>query len=79
MPNKNVFKELLKAGIPVDKSGYCKYATLENDEVVILLLEVLSSFKIESKHPIPIANFVVCKPNFQKIKQTIFNLTITNP
>lgn len=47
MPNKNVFKELLKAGIPVDKSGYCKYATLENDEVVIFLLEVLSSFKIE--------------------------------
>lgn len=31
MPNKNVFKELHKAGISEDKSGYCKYDTLEND------------------------------------------------
>ncbi|MBS4040184.1 MAG: hypothetical protein KGZ81_06245 [Flavobacteriales bacterium] len=73
MPNKNVFNELLKAGIPVDKSAYCKFDTLENEEDVTLLLEVLSSVKNrEGENPILTANFVVANPDFQKIKASKF-------
>lgn len=80
MPNKDVFNELLKAGIPVDKSAYCQFDSLENDEDVTSLLEVLSSVKNrEGKNPILTLNFVVANPDFQKIKANNFQHYYNEP
>lgn len=73
IPNTKVFNKLLNSGIPVDKSAYCKYDTLESEEDVSFLLEVLSSVKNkEGKNLILTANFVVANPDFQKIKADNF-------
>lgn len=80
MPNKYVFKELLKAGIPVDKSAYCKFDTLESEEDVSFFLEVLSSVKNrEGKNPILTANFVAANPDFHKIKANNFQRYYNEP
>ena len=80
MPNKNVFNELIKAGVPVDKSAYCKFDSLENEEDVSLFLNVLSSVKNrEGKNPILTANFVVANPDFQKIKANKFKRYYNEP
>ncbi len=80
MPNKYVFNKLLKAGIPVDKSTYCKFDSLENEEDVTLLFDVLSSVKNrEGYNPILTANFVVANPDFQKIKANNFQHYYNEP
>ena len=73
MPNNRVFNKLLKAGIPVDKSAYCKFDSLENEEDVTLLFDVISSVKNrEGNNPILTANFVVANPDFEKIEASNF-------
>jgi hypothetical protein len=80
MPNKNVFNKLLNSGIPVDKSAYCKFDTLESEEDVSFLLEVLSCVKNrEGQNPILTANFVVANPDFHKIKANNFQYYYNEP
>lgn len=80
MPNKNVYNKLLNSGIPVDKSAYCKFDTLESEGDVSFLLEVLSSVKnTDGKKPILTANFVVANPDFQKIKASKFEQYFNEP
>lgn len=80
MPNKNVFNELLKTGIPVDKSAYCKFDTIENDEDITMLLEVLSSVKNrDGINPILTANFVTANPDFEKIRSSNFTNYFSEP
>jgi len=45
VPSKQVYDILLQKGIPVDRSAYCKYDTLESSEDVTLLAEVLGKYK----------------------------------
>ena len=73
MPNKNVFNELLKTGIPVDKSAYCKFDALESNQDVENLLEVLSTVKNrEGQNPVITTNFVSANPDFKRINESNF-------
>jgi hypothetical protein len=68
MPNKKVYETLLKKGIPVDKSAYCKYDTLESGEDVTLLAEVFGKYKNKQGFsPKLTMNFVSANPDFHKI------------
>jgi hypothetical protein len=70
MPNKYVFNRLLQSGIPVDKSAYCVFDCLEDEEDLIFILDVLNSVKNrDGNSPILTANFVVANPDFQRIEQ----------
>lgn len=80
MPNNKVFNELKKAGIQVQNSAYCKFDTLEDEEDVTLLLEVLYSVNNRDRNnPILTTNFVVANPDFQKIKASNFEHYFTEP
>lgn len=74
MPSVKVFDKLKNAGIPVEKSAYCKFDSLESNTDLEMLFEVLTSFKDEhGNHPIITANTVVANPDFEKIKASGFN------
>ena len=73
MPSKLVYKKLLKSGIAVDKSPYCRYDGLENDDDISLLFDILNSYKDKNEnHPVITANTVIANPNFDKIKESNF-------
>lgn len=74
MPSKEVYEQLLKAGIRVDKCHYCSNDSIASEEDLSLLFEVLNSFKdINGKPAVITANAVVANPDFQKIKENGFN------
>ncbi|MFN4083088.1 MAG: hypothetical protein ACK4K9_05595 [Bacteroidia bacterium] len=74
MPNVSTYFALLNKGIPVDKSLYCKYDTLESNKDVEDLIDVLLSVKnANGEHPVFTANFVSANPDFDKIRQDKFN------
>lgn len=74
MPGNREYNFLYKAGIPVDKSKYCKYDKIESDDDVSKLLDVLSSVKSNNgESPILTANFVTANPDFDKIRKNSFN------
>ncbi len=73
MPSLNTYYALLKNNIPVDKSVYCKYDTLELNEDIQFLSEELHSFGNKNIHkPIFTLNFVSGNPDFLKIKEAQF-------
>lgn len=74
MPSKDVYEQLLKAGIRVDKCHYCSNDSIASEDDLSLLFEVLNSFKdINDKPAIITANAVVANPDFPKIKKTGFS------
>ncbi len=74
MPSVDVFDKLKNAGIPVEKSAYCKFDSLESNTDLEMLFEVLLKFKDKhGNHPIITANTVVSNPDFEKIKESEFN------
>ncbi len=74
MPSLTVFNRLKDAGIPVEKSAYCKFDSLESNKDLELLFEVLLKYKDQNgNHPVITANTVVANPNFEKIKESKFN------
>jgi hypothetical protein len=74
MPSTQVFSKLKDRGIPVDKSPYCRFDSLESNTDLEYLFEILTKFKdINGNHPIITANTVVGNPDFEKIKQSQFN------
>lgn len=73
MPSKEVFNDLLAQGIPVDKSYFTKYDSLESREDLEQLFTLLQSFKDKNgNHPSITANSVVANPDFHKIKASDF-------
>lgn len=71
MPSEEVFKNLSKSGIPVEKSPYCKFDSLESNSDLEILFEVLTSHKdFKGNHPIITANTVVANPDFEKIEES---------
>lgn len=80
MPSKEVFNTLKKQGIPVEKSPYCKFDSLESNEDLEALFEVLTSFKdINGSHPIITANTVVANPDFEKIEESSYKKYFYEP
>ena len=73
MPNREAYEILLKSGISVDKSPYCKYDNLCSPEDLQLLFETLRKYKdANGNHPVITANAVVTNPDFEKIKASNF-------
>jgi hypothetical protein len=83
MPSFDAFEELIKLGIPVEKSVYGKYDGLEKDSDILSLLETCD--RIERKYhkrPVLTLNFVTSNPDFQRIAnsefESYFSEEITN-
>ena len=73
MPSNEVYDELKKNGIAVDKSPYCKFDSLESNTDMLQLFELLGSFRdFKGNHPVITANTVVANPDFEKIKKSSF-------
>jgi hypothetical protein len=73
MPSKEVYEKLLNAGIRVDKCPYNRYDSLESEEDLIALSDVLIKFKDQyGNHPVFTTNFIVANPDFEKIKSSDF-------
>jgi hypothetical protein len=71
MPSKEVYLDLVKQGIPVDKNYFVKNDCLESQEDLECLFKVLSSYKDKNgNHPVITANALVANPDFDKIKES---------
>jgi hypothetical protein len=69
MPDQVTFNKLLNAGIPVDKSIYCKFDGLERNNDIELLYDVFD--EVEHKHKKKVVftfNCVSANPNFIQMK-----------
>ena len=70
MPSKESYAAFLDRGFNISESDYNRLDTLESNEDLLLLFEVLSRHKDSmGKHPIITANVVVGNPDFDKIRQ----------
>lgn len=74
------FDRMLKAGMPVDKSHYNLYDSLESNEDLLALMETLSKFTDKTgRHPVFTGVNVVANPDFEKIKQNDFSKYVYEP
>ncbi len=74
MPSKTVYEKCLTAGYRVDANPYERYDSLESEEDLEILFEVLRSYKNnKGNHPIITANCVVANPDFEKIRSSFFS------
>jgi hypothetical protein len=73
MPSKNIYSQLLNAGISVNQCHYNKYDSMASKTDMGFLFELLSKFKDKNNNPVIItANAVVANPDFEKIKKSGF-------
>ncbi len=73
MPSREVFEQLLREGIPVDKDPYCRYDRLATKNDLENLFEVLASVKDKNgQTAVLTANAVVANPVFEKIAASGF-------
>jgi hypothetical protein len=73
MPNKEVYNQLLSQGLPVDRSRYSKFDTLESQTDLERLFETLTKVKDQNGNAATLtANYLVANPDFDKIKQDDF-------
>ncbi len=74
MPSKETYQSLLKSGIKVDKCPYNRYDSLESENDLNRLFDVLVSFKdLNGNHPVITANAIMTNPDFEKIRASNFN------
>lgn len=74
MPSKEVYQTCLKAGYPVDLNIYERLDTLESNQDLELLFELLTGFTDkEGNHPVITANCLVANPDFDSIVSSGFN------
>ena len=80
MPSTGVYNELLRHGVPVGNSPYCRFDSLASEKDLELLFELLSGFKDRSgRHPAITANVVVSNPDFDKIRESNFKEYFCEP
>lgn len=73
MPSKNIYNELLQKGYDVDKCPYNTYDSLESNEDIEKLMEVLLSVIDAKGNPAKFTmNNIVANPDFDKIKDSGF-------
>jgi hypothetical protein len=73
MSNLEAFNKLSSKGYPVNQSPYNKYDSLESNEDLIQLFNVLNSVKGGDGKPAKFTiNNIVANPNFEKIKKSNF-------
>lgn len=73
MPSKDVYKNCLKNGYEVDKVNIEKFDSLESEEDLSKLFDLLIGFKdFKGNPPVFTANCLVANPDFERIKQSDF-------
>ncbi|HON17715.1 MAG TPA: hypothetical protein PK990_00935 [Salinivirgaceae bacterium] len=73
MPSKEIFIKCLRDGYPVDRSIYTKYDSLESEDDLTFLLDLLASKQNQKgQNPVFTVNCLVANPNFDKIRATDF-------
>ena len=73
MPSKRVYDQLSKKGYNPENDPYLKFDTLESQEDLTNLFEVLASVKGKNGQPVKLtANTIVANPDFEKIKANNF-------
>lgn len=73
MPSKKVFDSLLSQGVRVDKCHFNRFDSLENENDLSALGEVLASVSDKNGNPAIItANYNVANPNFEEIRKSAF-------
>lgn len=73
MPSKDVYSKFLREGFSLTESDYNKLDSLESNEDLLLLFEIIASFNDRyGNHPIITANCVVGNPDFEKIRKSGF-------
>jgi len=74
MPSNEVYEEFLKKGYKVDQSDYNRLDSLECNDDLMALYDVLSKYKdLDGNHPVFTANSLVANPDFKKIKNSGFS------
>lgn len=73
MPSIDVFNIFLKKGYKVDSCNFNRLDSLESNNDLIALYEVLSSFRdMYGNYPVFTANCLVANPDFHKIKESFY-------
>ena len=79
MPSREVYNELLCKGIRVDNCVYNRYDSLTSEKDLIALFEILSSIKDKNGNPALLtANTIVANPDFDKIRESGFEIFFMN-
>jgi hypothetical protein len=74
MPSKDVYNLLQKKGAKLEKDRYNRYETLECNDDLLQLFDVLTSFKDKNNnYPVFTAVNVVANPDFEKIRNSGFS------
>jgi hypothetical protein len=80
MSSKEAYNALLSKGYPVDKCPYNKFDSLESNEDLVQLYEVLKSVRGgDNKPAILTANNIVANPDFEKIRECDFKQYYNEP
>lgn len=80
MPSKEVYSRFLANGLELAGSNYNRLDTLESNDDLASLFDVLSAFKDHSgNHPVITANFVVGNPDFNRIRESDFSSYFYEP
>jgi hypothetical protein len=80
MPSKKIYSKFVNRGFDLAGSDYNRLDTLENNEDLSMLYNVLSSHKDSAgNYPVITANIVVGNPDFQKIRQSDFKEYYAEP
>jgi hypothetical protein len=73
IPSLAAFNALVKAGIPLQNNPYNRFDSLESEDDLCAMLEVIESYKDHrGNHPIITTNFIVANPDFEKIEKSNF-------
>lgn len=73
MPSSRAYNELLKAGFPLEKRPFERYDTLESQDDLNALFEVLTLFKDDhGNHPVLTLNTILTNPDFDRIESGNF-------
>ncbi len=74
MPTKGIYNNFISNGFDISGSDYNRFDTLESNDDLIMLFEVLQKHRNKyGVKPIITANCVVGNPDFQKIRQSDFS------
>ena len=80
MSSKEAYKRMLKLGMPVDRSHYNKFDSLECNDDLEIMFDTLSKFKDSTgRHPAITGVNVVANPDFEKIKENNITENIYEP
>lgn len=80
MPSPEVYSKFIGRGFSISESDYNRLDSLESNDDLTMLFDVLNSHKDSSgNHAVITANCVVGNPDFQKIRQSDFNQYFFEP